>query len=389
MRIAFVTNLYPPIQTGSSYWTQDAATVLAKRGHEVSVITCAPGAERVEEVDGVRVYRLPSGFHLPRWGLFLRFDQFYLMSGNRNARRVQQILRDERIEIIHQAGHLLDSVMISSRAARALKLPSVCSIHTRIGHPTSWIYDVSMRAVDRFVLGTLAMRRFTRLVAVDNVLLRHYERVYGVPNIRCVPMCVRDEMLDRGTARPENGPPVRIVSVGHVTAMRDRRELLAAVAELRRRGHDVELAIAGKVLTDVTARLVTELGLEGSVTMLGEVPRERLFALLRAASIEAHWIDIQGVGSAAIEAMALGLPVGVWAPADLYGAVPLRHLENIVLLDPHDHASLVATLERLVADPELRGRIGANARAIVREHLTWTHVAATLESVYKEAMAAA
>jgi glycosyltransferase involved in cell wall biosynthesis len=388
LRIAFVTNLYPPIQTGSSFWTQDAATVLARRGHHVIVITCGPGAEHVEETAGVRIYRLSATFHLPRWVFFLRFDQFYLMTSRRNARRIREILREERIDVVHQAGHLLDSTFLSSNAARALAIPAVCSIHTRIGHPTSRLYDAAMRWVDRFVLGPLAMRRFARLIAVDNVLRRHYERVYRVRDIRCVPVCVHDQILEGDVARPGDGP-VRIVSVGHVTAMRDRRELLTAIAELRRRGHAVRLEIAGKLLTDVTPRLIRELGLDGTVTLLGELPREELLQLLRGASLEAHWIDIQGVGSAGIEAMALGLPVAAWAPADIYGDVPLRHLENIVLIDPHDHQSLVAMLERLVLEPELRRKIGTNARDLVRGHLTWSSVAAGLESVYVEAMAAA
>lgn len=388
MRIAFVTNLYPPIQTGSAYWTQEAATVLAARGHHVIVVTCHPAAAtRTEEVDGVRVYRLPATFHFPRWMLFLNFDQFYLMVGWRNARRFRDILRRERIDVIHQAGHLLDSTLLSASVGRALHIPAVCSLHTRIGHPASALYDRAMRAVDRFLLGPLIMRRFARLIALDQVLQRHYQAVYGVSDIQCVPVCVDDRVPYGESARPADGTPVRIVSVGHVTAMRDRRQLLLALAELKRSGVAVQLEIVGKVLTDVTSRLVRELNLESSVILRGELPREALFETLRHANIEMHWIDIQGIGSAAMEAMSLGLPVAVWAPEDLYGDVPLRHLENIVLIDPHDHASLVRTMALLIDDADLRQRIGANARELVRKHLTWSSAADRLESVYAAAVA--
>jgi glycosyltransferase involved in cell wall biosynthesis len=390
MRIAFITNLFPPIQTGSAYWTQQAVIALRERGHEVIVITCAPGAaeERVDLLGDVRVYRLPTMFHFPKLGFFLNFDQFYLMASPKNSRRVQQILREEKIEIIHQAGHLLDSTLLSARAAHALSIPAVCSIHTRIGHPTSALYDVAMRAADRAILGPRIMRKFDRLMALDEVLRRHYERVYSADGIEVVPVCVEDAILDLPAAHPGDASPARIVSVGHVTEMRDRRELLLAIAELRRRAVPVHLDIVGKVLTEVTPRLIKELGLGDTVTLLGELPRERLFDLLRASSIEMHWIDIQGVGLAAMEAMALGLPVAAWASEGIYGEVPLKHLENIVLIDPYDGASLVRTVELLIRDPDLRRHIGLNARELVRQHLTWHSVAARLEAVYTQAISA-
>jgi glycosyltransferase involved in cell wall biosynthesis len=391
MRIAFITNLFPPIQTGSAYWTQQAVIALAARGHRVVVITCAPGAaeEKMDLVGDAPVYRLPTLFHFPKLNFFLNFDQFYLMASPRNARRVREILRDEEIEIIHQAGHLLDSTLLSTSAARALKIPSVCSIHTRIGHPTSAAYDVVMRAADRAVLGPRIMRKFDRLMALDEVLRLHYERVYSVDSIAVVPVCVEDSILDLPAAEPGDTSPARIVSVGHVTEMRDRRELLLAIAELRRRGVPVHLDIVGKVLTEVTPRLVRELSLGDTVTLLGELPRDRLFKLLRASSLEMHWIDIQGIGLAAMEAMAIGLPVAAWASEDIYGEdVPLEHLENIVLIDPHDGASLVRTVEHLIREPDLRRRIGLNARELVRQHLTWHSVAARLEAVYTQAISA-
>lgn len=389
MRIAFVTNLYPPIQTGSAYWTREAAAVLASRGHHVIVITCGPGvrAEVAEEVAGVYVYRMPAMLRFPKWMLFLNFDQFYLMASRRNGRRFREILKSERIDVIHQAGHLLDSMLLSRSAGRALGIPVVCSLHTRIGHPTSALYDRVMRFTDRFVLGPWLMRGFAQLIAMDQVLIRYYEHLYRVDTIEIVPVCVEDRIVDCEPALLADGPSVRIVSVGHVTAMRDRRELLAAVAELKEHGLPITLDIAGKVLTDITPRIIRELRLEDTVRLLGEVPREELFAILRDASLEVHWIDIQGVGSAAVEAMALGLPVAAWAPEDIYGDVPLRHLENIVLIDPHDHTALVGILEQLARDGALRQLIGANARALVRAHLTWGSVAPRLEAIYAGALA--
>lgn len=368
----------------------EAVGALAARGHHVIVITCGPGlgAEEIDTIGSVRVYRLPTTFRLPRLKLFLNFDQFYLMASRRNSRRIPEILGAERIDVIHQVGQLLDSAPLSARAHRATGIPTVCSIHTRIGHPTNGLYDLLLRTVDRRILGPMVMRKFDRLIALDEVLARHSERVYAVEDIECVPVCVDERILDRAAADPGAASPVRIVSVGHVTDMRDRRALLMALADLKRRGLPMRLEIVGKVLTDVTPRLIDELGLRDTVALLGELPREELFRLLSISSLEMHWIDIQGIGSAAIEAMALGLPVAAWAHERIYGNVPLKHMENIVLIDPNDHDALVRTLELLVRDQDLRRRIGAGARELVRGHLTWRSVAARLEAIYGETVAA-
>lgn len=390
VRIAFMTNLFPPIQTGSAYWTQQAVLALVARGHEVIVITCAPSGSSVgvEDLGGARVYRLPPRLRFPKLKALLNFDQFYLIASRENGERAEQIMREERVQIVHQAGHLLDSTLLSLRVARNLGIPAVCSIHTRIGHPTSRIYDLLMRTTDRLFLGPRLMRRFDRLMALDTVLLRHYARLYSVDRIACVPVCVEDAMLDMPAADPPDEGEVRLVSVGHVTEMRDRRELLHAVADLVARGFNVRLDIVGKVLTDVTARLIRELALDSVVTLHGEMPREELLGVLRASSLEVHWIDVQGIGLAAMEAMALGVPVAVWSDEGIYGDVPLRHLDNIVFIDPQDRDSLVNTLSLLVQDRDLRARIGINGREVVRRHLTWRTVAQQLETLYSEAIAA-
>jgi glycosyltransferase involved in cell wall biosynthesis len=163
---------------------------------------------------------------------------------------------------------------------------------------------------------------------------------------------------------------------------------LHAVAELKKRGLPIRLDIAGKELTDVTRGLIEQLALGDTVRLLGEVPRQTVLQLLRDADVEAHWIDVQGIGSAGMEAMALGLPVVAWGYEGIYGDVPLKHLQNIVFVNPDDHDALVGTLEVIVQDAGLRRRIGASARDTVRDWLTWKSVAARLESAYERAKGA-
>ncbi len=71
MNIAILTNLYPPFSRGGAeYLTHQLAETLQKMGHQVSVITTAPGRAKgfnkfdLTEEDGVKVYRFtPFNFY--------------------------------------------------------------------------------------------------------------------------------------------------------------------------------------------------------------------------------------------------------------------------------------------------------------------------------------
>lgn len=79
--------------------------------------------------------------------------------------------------------------------------------------------------------------------------------------------------------------------------------------------------------------------------------------------------------TATLQAMACGVPViltktrGLWEPA------VMRHGENCWLVEPHDVAGLRQAIAQLLADPELRQRLGRAARQTIDEHYTSTHVA--------------
>ncbi|MBT5367399.1 MAG: hypothetical protein HOL05_05080, partial [Nitrospinaceae bacterium] len=102
MKIAVLTNLYPPIQTGTAQWAQQLANSLTASGDEVVVIACNRDGVYHEEVrDGVTIYRLPPAGKLPSSTLFFNFDEFLLINSRANRRRVVEIFKKHGIEAVH------------------------------------------------------------------------------------------------------------------------------------------------------------------------------------------------------------------------------------------------------------------------------------------------
>lgn len=381
MKIGFVTNFYPPIQTGTSYYTRDLAAALAQRGHDTLVVTSGvEGAPDEEVVDGVRVHRV-NGFQLPRAPLLLGFDQYHLAYRPRVSRHLTEVIGDFGVDLLHQCGHLLDLTYLTPRIARGLGVPAACSVHTMIRIPKRPFVDRVFRTLDRFVLGNLAIKRYDSVFALDAEIERYVRDRYGHPNVVRVPWGVSfDFSVERRP--PEETRALRMVSVGHVTDMRDRRALIDAIAQLRQEGIDVDLTIIGKECTQVPRHHAERRGVGDRVAFTGELPRESVLDELVHADVQGHWISNPAVGSSGMESMAMGVPTMLWATSDLLGFAELRHMENVVLIDPDDPNSIATVLRKLDADRSMLDEIGREGRETARSAFMWDSAAGDMETIY-------
>jgi UDP-glucose:(heptosyl)LPS alpha-1,3-glucosyltransferase len=150
-------------------------------------------------------------------------------------------------------------------------------------------------------------------------------------------------------------------------------EALARVPELR-------LVFVAHGRSDAWQALARELNVQERATFCaGTNAIERYYA---AADLLVFPTFHDAFGLVVSEAMASGLPVIVSRHA---GAAELINngLEGFVLRDPNDTTELVAVLTRLVADADLRARVGAAARRRIST-FTWDRTATETLAVYRE-----
>lgn len=193
--------------------------------------------------------------------------------------------------------------------------------------------------------------------------------------------------LDREAARAALGidagrPLVAIVASLHVR--KGHAVLLDALADVRR---DVPglLCLAagtgpeGDALHDRASRL----GLAGLVRWLGQVADVR--PLLAAADVVAMPSLAEGLGVAAIEAMAAGRVV----VASRAGGLPelITDGEQGLLVPPGDAGALATALRRVLDDAALRAQLGAAGRERAQAFSTAAMARGT-EAVYERALAA-
>ena len=156
-----------------------------------------------------------------------------------------------------------------------------------------------------------------------------------------------------GTRRliPEGDAPV-LTCVGYLNAAKRVPQLLEAFGRLRETIPDVRLVLAGSAAADV--RLDSQSLGEG-VLRLDHLEEDELWRLLADSDIcvSLRWPTMGETSGMAIRALSVGTPLVVsdvgWF-SELPDAVAAK-----VPVDELEVETLVATLERLVSDADLRG----------------------------------
>lgn len=182
-------------------------------------------------------------------------------------------------------------------------------------------------------------------------------------------------------------PPIegktRIMALGRLSPEKGFAVLLEALALLRERGLETELRIVGDGPTrGDLERQIAALGLDGQVTLTGELPPAEVSEELAASDLFCMASFSEGLPISIMEAMAVGVPVvSTW----IAGIPELaRHGETALTLPPADAEALAVAIGQLAGDEALRLRLARAGRVLVeQQHDLWrcgTAVARHLET---------
>jgi phosphatidylinositol alpha 1,6-mannosyltransferase len=365
MRVAIITESFPPDVNGVANSVVRVAEHLIARGHEPMVIAPQPalGRPRVPAPVPYPVIRIPSvgmpGYPGFRLGL--------------PARRIARELRRHQADVVHLASPFVLGAWGSAAAAR-LDLPMVAvyqtdvpgySRHYRLGWGERaawrWLHRIHSRAGR-----TLAPSSSTAAELVAHGIPEVWLWRRGVDSVRFHPR-QRDEATRRALA------PQGEVLVGYVGRLAEEKrvDLLRSVVALP----GVRLVVVG----DGPARASLEARLPGAV-FVGERHGAQLARLYGSLDIFVHTGPLETFGQAIQEALASGVPVvapAAGGPLDL-----VQPGRTGYLVPPGDGPALASAVSELVVDPVRRAHFGVAARASV-EARTWEAVGDELIAHYR------
>ena len=231
-----------------------------------------------------------------------------------------------------------------------------------------------------------------RIVAANVVERAELLRDYGAApsRIATIPCGVDTELFvpgDRAAARARLGLDERpvLLWVGRVAPIKGLDTLLDAVARLRTTGLAVRLLIVGGDADEPMSehelslrRRIEALGLADSVSFVGPQPQGVLPLYYAAADVTVLPSYYESFGMVALEAMACGSPVIASRVGGLVTTV--RDGVTGFLVPEADVDALAERIAMLVADPDLRWRVGREGVRWAAQH-RWACVA---EAVCRE-----
>jgi len=197
-----------------------------------------------------------------------------------------------------------------------------------------------------------------------------------------LPKSERDQL---GRFPLRQGNPFRAVSIGNLLHLKGFEFGLRAFANIQPQFPASEYWIIGEGPEEKRLRAVAqELGITGSVTFWGLLPRAQTLQKLVECDVLLHPSLHDSGGWVCLEAMAAGRPV---VCLDL-GGPALQVTEEtgikVPAISPEQVVpDLAAALYKLASDPELHARLSLGAQKRVEEHFNWDKKGRLMAKLYE------
>jgi len=368
VKIALVTETFPPEVNGVAMTFGVIARELGRRGHEVTVYRPRrddlPAGEIRAEYTEVPLPGLPApGYPQLRFGL----------PAGRTLRARWRVDRPDLVHVVTE-GPLGASAIT---AARALGLPVTSSFHTNFHTYTrdygfaplgklvfAWLRRVHNRTACTFaptpdLAAELRARGFRSVALLSR----------GVDTWQFHPARRQPELRQRWGAGPD--APV-VLHVGRMAAEKNYGLLFRAYAAMRAANPRLTFVLAGE--GPLRARLQRE---HPECIFAGFFSREEIGRYYASADIYLHASVTETFGNVLTEAMASGLAVAGFDYAAARRFV--RHGHNGLAVPLGDEGALIDAAVLLATDDLLRAQLRAAARVAV-EAQSWSSVIARFES---------
>jgi sugar transferase (PEP-CTERM/EpsH1 system associated) len=391
MRILFVTPYIPSHVRVRPY---NLLRVLARRGHDLTLLTLQPPGDEGEALYELRgwceqVHVVPHR----SWQVLLnevkalpgRFPlQAAYSASHEFDRTARDLLAEQRFDVAH-VEHLRGAALAKSLTTVPIVFDSVDSISLLFGKVLQGAPGLKSRLMAWLDLGRTRRfegrltQRFKQVIVTSPIdrqalvdLGCDAERVTVVPN-----------GVDLGYFQPQalERDPLRLVFTGkmsyhaNVAAVKDLVEQIMPLVWAKQ--PDVQLQIVGKDPTPAVLALAEH----PNVTVTGSVPDMRPYLAQAAIAVSTVRYGV-GIQNKVLEAMAMGTPVVCSAQAT--SSLQTQPGRDLLVGDTPDE--IAQHLLVLLESPEKRKAIGDAGRRYVETHQSWERSVSLLEDVYEEAL---
>jgi glycosyltransferase involved in cell wall biosynthesis len=411
MRIAYFVDEFPPFfRGGLGTYAMEITRQFVRNKHTVTVFSHNNGNDPTrDQWEGVEVHRplltdisavLPilNPCDVQKWDV--KGQEFYqetlLYNFLSASKLVNELVRMEKRTFDILVAHDWLAAISGIVAKKNLNRPFVFHFHSTEEGRTSdgsitikQIENLAAEHADLIVTVSYAMRdELVRLGCKESKIRVVYN---GVDPNKYDPSRFSEQEIQEFRERIGVDDSPMIFFVGRLTWVKGIDMLALAMPLILKEIPDAKLVILGKgEMEPLLSHIVKAHSLEKNVIMnfsyVGEEERIRYYAACDVAVFPSKY---EPFGIVCTEAMSMGKPVVVGAR----GTSGLREQVEITgnyptgfHINPFDPADIAKFTVKLLADPELRKKLGTNGRNRALELFSWDVVSTSTIQVYEEAI---
>ncbi|HEY4712531.1 MAG TPA: glycosyltransferase family 4 protein [Dehalococcoidia bacterium] len=376
--LIFAAYFYPHVG-GYEKIVYELSRRLVQNGYEIDILTC--NTEKVlayEELDSMHIYRLPcwnalnSTYPIPKPCL----TSFKIL---------RRLLR-KNYDVIHTQTRFFITSFLGLIFAKLNRAPLM---HTEYGARHSIIsnkvIDLISRAYDHSI-GALIVRAARRNIGVSEAACEFLKHL-GATNIQLVHDGIDTTIFKKKedtNYRQKAGiskDAIVITFVGRLIYAKGVQDLISAFSRIKDTAPEVKLLIVGDgPYRAELENLAQQTDCHGSILFLGQRNQDEVIDVLSATDIFVNPSYSEGLPTSVMEAASIGLPI---IATDVGGTREIITTDKTgILIKAGDVGQLAEELCRLLANAELREKLGENARIFVERKFNWDKITGEYIKLY-------
>ena len=350
-----------------------------EKGHEVVLVTgFSPGREG----------ELLKNVELPPFGIVEIPELVRELSPVKDMKaisRLRDYFRREKFDVVHT--HSSKAGIVGRIAARQAGVPVVVhTVHGQAFHAyekpwKNFIYVTAERFAAKYCdrIYAVAQAMIDQCVEARVAPREKYQVVYSGMDTSAFANARRDPELRKRLGIPEKAQVV--VTVARLFPMKGYEEVVPAAALLAKDFPDLHfLPVGDGPMFDELQKQIASLGLSDRFHFAGLVPPHKVADYIAQGDLLWHLSLREGLPRAVVQALASGIPA-VGYKLDGTPEVVIDG-ETGYVTAPQDIEAVAARSRELLADPELRRKMGKKGQELVLERFDWRRMADILEKEY-------
>ncbi len=370
MRIAYLTQPYPPMVSGAAIVAEHLAKEMANRGHQVLVIAASEKEDAYTQVEGnLTVLRLRSINNPLRVGQkILVFPRYTVLKA----------LDDFQPDVLH-AHEPVQMGAIGLEYARAKQIPITITTHQLPWFIASYLPNkFGVRKIVEALLWKYAgwvMNRFSSVISPTRTISRIIKNKtgakartisYGI-NLQVFHphSCLKEQNTTREAFNIPKDVPI-ILYIGRLDTDKSVERVIIATAAVIRESEAYLLIVGDGNQKQSLMELCMSLGIEARVRFPGFISdKDQLARIYRTCSLFVTASEIETQGIAILEAAACGLPI-VAVKATCIPEI-VHHGVNGYLNNSGDVGVMSRSIERILNDPAKTHEMKIKSRALAEK----------------------